>query len=496
MTTTSFARRFLMNGERLKNFVDGAWVDSSGDATVDVKNPAIGKVLAKTPMSTTTDVDCAVKAAQAAFPSWRATPPVQRARYLFKLKTLLDESKDEIGRICTMEHGKTLAEAVNDIGRGIENVEHACGMPSLMMGAALEDVATGIDTASWRQPMGVFAAITPFNFPPMVPLWFLPYAVASGNTFVLKPSEQVPLSQKKIFELMEKAGFPKGVVNLVHGGKDVVDAFCTHEKIQGVSFVGSTKIAKLVYETATKNGKRVQALGGAKNFLLVDDTAVMEQAVQNACDSGFGCAGQRCLAGSTVVTVGGAYERVRELLIKLTKNVVVGDGLEPKTTMGPVISQQAKERIAHMIQKGVDEGAELLVDGRTFKAAAGYQGGFWLGPSLFDKVKPGMAIAQQEIFGPVINLMRANTLDDAIALMNSVPYANAGSLYTSSGKAARQFKQTAHPAMLGVNIGVAAPMAFFPFGGAKQSMFGDVKAHGPDAVQFYTDRKVVISRWF
>jgi malonate-semialdehyde dehydrogenase (acetylating)/methylmalonate-semialdehyde dehydrogenase len=485
-----------MNGERLKNFVDGAWIESSGESTVDVKNPATGKTLAKTPMSTSADVDRAVRAAQAAFPSWRATPPVQRARHLFKLKALLDDAKDEIAKICTTEHGKTYAEAFNDIGRGIENVEHACGIPTLMQGAALEDVATGIDTASWRQPMGVFAAITPFNFPPMVPLWFLPYAVATGNTFVLKPSEQVPLSQRKIFELIEKAGFPKGVINMVNGGKEVVEAFCTHELIQGVSFVGSTKIAKLVYETAGKNGKRVQALGGAKNFLLVDDTAVMEQAVQNACDSGYGCAGQRCLAGSTVVAIGSAYDRVRELMIKYTKEVVVGDGLDAKTTMGPVISQQARERIAGLIQKGVDEGAELLVDGRGFKPAAGYEGGFWLGPSLFDKVKPQMTIAQQEIFGPVINLMRVDTIEEGIALMNSVPYANAGSIYTSSGKNARLFKQTGHPAMMGVNIGVAAPMAFFPFGGAKQSMFGDVKAHGPDAVQFYTDRKVVISRWF
>ncbi|HEY4219736.1 MAG TPA: CoA-acylating methylmalonate-semialdehyde dehydrogenase [Myxococcota bacterium] len=485
-----------MNGERLKNFVDGAWVESSGTSTLDVKNPATGKVLAKTPMSTSADVDRAVRAAQAAFPSWRGTPPVQRARYLFKLKALLDAAKDEIATICTTEHGKTFGEAFNDIGRGIENVEHACGIPTLMMGQALEDVSAGIDTAAYRQPMGVFAAITPFNFPPMVPLWSLPYAVATGNCFVLKPSEQVPLSQQKIFELIEKAGFPKGVLSMVHGGKDVVDAFCSHELIQGVSFVGSTRIAKHVYETASKNGKRVQALGGAKNFLLVDDTAVMEQAVQNACDSGFGCAGQRCLAGSTIVAVGSAYEKVRELLIKNTKAIVVGDGLDKKSTMGPVISMQAKERIAAMIQKGVDEGAELLVDGRTFKPAAGYEGGSWLGPTLFDKVKPTMSIAQDEIFGPVVNLMHVPDLKAGIELLNSVPYANTASIFTSSGKNAREFKQHAHPAMLGVNIGVAAPMAMFPFGGSKQSMFGDVKAHGPDAVQFYTDRKVVISRWF
>ncbi len=485
-----------MHGERLKNFVNGAWVESSGRATTDVKNPATGKLLAQTPMSNAADVDVAVKAAQAAYPAWRNTPPAVRARALFKLKGLLDDAKDEIAKICTTEHGKTYAESFNDVGRGIENVEHACGIPTLMQGASLEDVAAGIDTATFRQPMGVFAAITPFNFPPMVPLWFLPYAVATGNTFVLKPSEQVPLSQRKIFELMQHAGFPDGVVNLVNGGKEVVETFCTHEGIEGVSFVGSTRIAKMVYETAGKNGKRVQALGGAKNFLLVDDTAVMEQAVQNACDSGYGCAGQRCLAGSTVVAIGNAYDRVRELMVKYTKNVVVGDGLDPKTTMGPVVSQHAKERIAGMIQKGVDEGAELLVDGRSLQPSAGYEGGFWMGPSLFDKVKPGMSIAKEEIFGPVINIMRADDLDSAIALMNSVPYANAGSIYTSSGKSARQFKQKAHPAMLGVNIGVAAPMAFFPFGGSKQSMFGDVKAHGPDAVQFFTDRKVVISRWF
>ncbi len=485
-----------MNGEVLKNLINGAWVDSSGKEAVDVRNPATGELLAKTPLSTAKDVDAAVQAAQAAFPAWRNTPVAVRARHLFRLKALLDEHKDEIARICTTEHGKTLAESQSDIGRGIENVEHACGMPTMMMGQSLEDIATGIDCSTFRQPMGVFAAITPFNFPPMVPLWFLPYAVATGNTFVLKPSEQVPLSQRRIFELMEKAGFPKGVLNLVNGGRDVVEALCSHERVQGVSFVGSTKIARLVYETAGKHGKRVQSLGGAKNFLLVDETAALEQAVQNACDSAYGCAGQRCLAGSTVVAIGSVYEKMKELIVRNAKNIVVGDGLDAKTNLGPVITAAARERIIGMIGKGVAEGAELLVDGRGLKMDGKYQNGFWLGPSVFDKVKPEMTIAKEEIFGPVVNIMRADTLEDGIALMNSVPYANAGSLYTSSGKSVQKFKATAHPAMLGINIGVAAPMAMFPFGGSKQSFFGDVKAHGGDAVQFYTDRKVVISRYF
>ena len=485
-----------MNGEVLKNLINGAWVESSGKETVDVRNPATGELLAKTPLSTAKDVDAAVRAAQAAFPAWRNTPVVVRARHLFRLKALLDEHKEEIARICTMEHGKTLSESVNDIGRGIENVEHACGMPSLMMGQSLEDIATGIDCATFRQPMGVFAAITPFNFPPMVPLWFLPYAVGTGNTFVLKPSELVPLTQRFIFGLMEKAGFPKGVLSLVNGGREVVESLCSHELVQGVSFVGSTKIARLVYETAGKHGKRVQSLGGAKNFLFIDETAVLEQAVQNACDSAYGCAGQRCLAGSTVVAVGGVYEKMKELIVRNANNIVMGDGLDPKSTLGPVITAVARERIIGMIEKGVAEGAELLVDGRGKKMDGKYAGGFWLGPSVFDKVKREMTIAKEEIFGPVLNIMRVDTIEEGIALVNSTPYANTTSLYSTNTRNVQKFKHEVHPAMIGINVGVAAPMAMFPFGGSKQSFFGDAKAHGGDAVSFYTDRKVVISRNF
>ena len=480
----------------LQNYIGGNWVASSGTTLLDVKNPATGAVLAQVPLSTGADVDRAVEAAAKAFPAWRETPVTQRARYLFKFKGLLDKHADEIAKICNSEHGKTIAESRNDIGRGIENVEHACGAPSLMMGQNLEDIASGIDCRAVRQPLGVFAAIAPFNFPPMVPLWFLPYAIAYGNTFVLKPSEQVPLSQKRIFELLAETGLPAGVVNLVNGGKEVVDGLCTNKDIKGVSFVGSTTVAKHVYTLASANGKRVQALGGAKNYMVVMPDAVMDKAIQNVCDSIYGCAGQRCLAGSIVVGVGDAYDRVRDALVAAAKGIVVGDGARPGVTMGPVISAKAKDRIQGMIQKGVDEGAKLLLDGRTFKASGEIANGFFLGPTVFEGVRPGMSIVKEEIFGPVVCLMKAKDLDEAISMVNSSEYGNATSIYTSSGKSAREYAYRAHPAMMGVNIGVAAPMAMFPFGGSKQSFFGDVKAHGPAAVEFYTDRKVVIERWF
>lgn len=481
--------------EVLKNYVNGAFVASSATETLDVTNPASGEVLSKVPLSTTKDVDHAVTAAKHAFEEWRQVPPVQRARYLFKLKELLEANKREIAEICTREHGKTLAESLNDLGRGIENVEHACGIPSLMMSQNLEDVASGIDCNATRQPLGVFSAVTPFNFPPMVPFWFLPYAIGTGNTFVLKVSEQVPMTWMRIAELIHESGLPKGVFNMVHGSKDVVQGLCTHPDIKGVSFVGSSKVAQIVYETAARHGKRVQALGGAKNHLLVMPDAVMAPSVQNTSDSAFGCAGQRCLAASVVVAVGDAYEPVREGLIKATGDIKMGFGLDEGVTMGPVISKAAKERILGYIDEGVKEGAELLVDRRS-EVPAGYENGYWVGPCLFDKVKPGMKIATDEIFGPVLSLVHAQSFDEAVELMNSSPYGNAASIYTQSGKWAREFKYRADPAMLGINIGVAAPMAMFPFGGAKGSMYGDVKAHGPDAIQFYTERKVAITRWF
>lgn len=484
-----------MAAQTLQNFVNGQWVASTGTTLLDVKNPATGELLAKVPMSTARDVDDAVKAAAKAFPAWRATPPVQRARYLFKFKALLDQHKEEIAKICNSEHGKTIAESLNDVGRGIENVEHACGTPALMMGSNLEDVSSGIDCAAIRQPLGVFAAIAPFNFPPMVPLWFLPYAIATGNTFLLKPSEQVPLSQKRIFELLAQTGIPAGVVGLVNGGKEVVDAFCTNPEIKGVSFVGSSPVARHVYELCGKNGKRVQALGGAKNYLVVMPDAVMDRSVQNVSDSIYGCSGQRCLAGSIVIGVGDAYDKVRDALLAAAKAIVVGNGVKSEVTMGPVISAKHKDKVLSYIQAGVDEGAKLLLDGRQHPAAADKNGHF-LGPTIFEGVKPDMKIMKEEIFGPVVCLMKAKDLDEAISQVNSTDFANASSIYTSSGKNAREYAYRAHPAMMGVNIGVAAPMAMFPFGGAKASFFGDVKAHGSAGIDFYTDRKVVITRWF
>ena len=479
----------------LENYINGAWTKSSGTTLLDVKNPATGEVLAKVPLSTAGDVDAAVQAAQAAFPAWSATPPVQRARYLFKLRALFDEHRDEIAAICTSEHGKTLVESRNDFGRGIENVEHAAGIPVLTMGQSLTDVATGIDSHTLRQPMGVFAAITPFNFPPMVPLWFLPYAIAAGNTFVLKPSEQVPLSQERIFDLIRGIGLPPGVVNLVNGGKDVVDAFCAHPRIQGVSFVGSSKVAHHVYRSCAETGKRVQALGGAKNFIAILPDAEMDRAIANAAESAYGCSGQRCLAASVVVAVGSAYERVREGILAAAKAVVLGNGAKPGVTMGPVISAAHRDKVLAYIDKGVAEGANLLLDGRGAKVD-GYPGGFWVGPTVFDDVKPGMAIATEEIFGPVLCLMRARDLDEAIAIANASEYGNAASIYTQNGKSARTFQQRIQAGMVGVNIGVAAPMAMFPFGGQKGSFFGDIKAHGATGVDFYTERKIVITRWF
>lgn len=479
----------------LENYINGAWVRSSGSTLLDVKNPATGEVLARVPLSTAADVGEAVRAAEEAFPAWSATPPVQRARYLFKLKALFDEHKEEVAAICTSEHGKTLAESRNDFGRGIENIEHAAGIPSLLMGQGLSDVAAGIDSMTIREPLGVFAAVTPFNFPPMVPLWFLPYAIATGNTFVLKPSEQVPLTQRRIFELIAEAGLPKGVVNLVNGGRDVVNGLCAHDRVAGVSFVGSSAVARHVYKSCGETGKRVQALGGAKNFLVVMPDAEMDKSAANVAESIYGCSGQRCLAGSVVVGVGEAYERVREALLAAAKAVVVGDGAREGTTMGPLVSAAHRERVLGYIEKGVKEGGKLLLDGRGLEVS-GLPHGNWVGPTIFEDVRPGMVIATEEIFGPVACLMRAKDLDEAIAIANKSEYGNASSIYTTSGKAARAFQRRIQAGMVGVNIGVAAPMAFFPFGGQKGSFFGDTKAHGPTAIDFYTERKVVITRWF
>ena len=479
----------------LDNFIGGRWVAADTKDFLDVRNPAVGEVIGRTPLSSAADVDAAVQAATRAFPAWRDTPVNTRAQVLYKFKALLEEHFDELARTVTTEHGKTLDEARGSVRRGIECIEVACGAPSLMQGMALEDIAVGIDCHVVRQPLGVCAAISPFNFPAMVPMWFLPFAIVTGNTFVLKPSEQVPLSQRKMAEWLAQCGLPAGVVNIVNGGADVVNAICDHPGIRAVSFVGSTTVAKHVYQRATHGGKRVQALGGAKNFVVVMPDADLDRSMSVISESFYGCAGERCLAGSMLVPVGDIHEEARERMVESARALKVGDGLQPGVTMGPVISAKHRDRVRDYIAKGVAEGAKLLLDGRQTRVDD-RPNGYFVGPTVFDSVSPGMAIGREEIFGPVASICPVRTLDEAVAVMQAHPNANATSIFTSSGKAAREFSKKASASMVGVNIGVAAPMAYFPFGGAKDSFFGDLKAHGRDAFEFYTDKKVTISRWF
>ncbi len=478
----------------LRNYVGGEWVAATATETLQVVNPATGQALAEVPLSNQADLDRAVTAAQEAFWGWRQTPPQQRVQHLYRLKDLMEKHREEIARQVTEEHGKTLEDARGSVQRAIENVECACGIPSLMMGYGLEDgAARGIDEEVIRQPLGVFAAICPFNFPAMVPFWFLPYAVACGDTFIVKPSEQVPLTQQLIFGLIEQAGFPPGVLNLVNGSKVVVDAILDHPGIKGVSFVGSTPVARYVYRRAAENGKRVQAQGGAKNVLVIMPDAVLDKTVQNVMGSAYGSAGQRCLAGSLAVTVADSGERVTTALAEAPRALRVGNGLEPGIDVGPVISEQARDRILVAIQRGLDEGARLVVDGR---GAAERREGFFVGPTLFDRVRPDMALARTEIFGPVLGVIAVDTLDEALTIIDRLPYGNAASIFTASGKAAREFRYRAPVGNVGINVGVAAPMAYFPFSGWKESFFGTLHGQGRDAIDFFTDRKVVITRWF
>jgi malonate-semialdehyde dehydrogenase (acetylating)/methylmalonate-semialdehyde dehydrogenase len=479
----------------LDNFIGGRWVKARATSFFDVHNPAVGDVIGRTPLSTADDVDAAVQAAARAFPAWRDTPVNARAQVLYKFKALLEQHFEELARTVTTEHGKTLDEARGSVRRGIECVEVACGAPSLMQGSSLEDIAAGIDCHVVRQPIGVVAAIAPFNFPAMVPMWFLPFAIATGNTFVLKPSEQVPLSQRRMVDLLQRCDLPAGVVNLVNGGKDVVNAICDHPGIRAVSFVGSTPVAKHVYTRTTAAGKRAQALGGAKNFVVIMPDADFDRSIGAIAESFYGCAGERCLAGSMLVPIGDAHTPARDRLVEAARALKVGDGSVPGVTMGPVISAPHRERVLGYIDTGVKEGAKLLLDGRGARVED-RPNGYFVGATVFDEVSTAMRIGSDEIFGPVASICPVKTLDEAIALMRSHPNANATSIFTSSGKAAREFAKHATASMVGVNIGVAAPMAYFPFGGAKDSFFGDLKAHGRDGIEFYTDKKVTISRWF
>jgi malonate-semialdehyde dehydrogenase (acetylating)/methylmalonate-semialdehyde dehydrogenase len=463
-----------------------------GQRTGIVTNPATGGTLAEVPFATTEDVDRVVRTAHEAFLKWREVPVVDRVQPLYRFKALLEQHATEIAAILTSENGKTADDAKAEVRRMIQMVEVACGMPSLMMGDSLNDVAAGIDCKTIRQPIGVCAGITPFNFPAMVPMWMYPFAIATGNTFVLKPSEKVPLTPTRVIELLHDCGLPEGVMNLLHGDKEAVDALLHHPLVKAVSFVGSTPVAKYIYTTAAAQGKRVQALGGAKNHLIVMADADMPKTVEAIIGSAFGAAGERCLAGSVLVPVGDAAGPLLDLLVKRTKELAVGDGSQAGIEMGPLVTSDHCKRVEGYVEKGVAEGATPLVDGRERKA----QGGYFLGPTIFDNVTPEMTIAREEIFGPVLSVIRVKTLDDAIELVNRSPFGNATAIFTTNGKSAREYSSRCEVGMVGVNVGVAAPMAFFPFAGWKASFFGDLHAHGKDAVSFYTEQKVIMSRWF
>ncbi len=479
---------------KVLNYVGGSWVESKAAEWRDIVNPATSEAIATTPLSSAAETGAAIEAAAAAFPAWRRTPTEDRIQPLFKLKMLLEEHLDELSRIITLENGKTFGESKGELRRAIENVEVSCGMPTMMQGYLLEDVARGIDEFMIRQPLGVVAVITPFNFPGMIPFWFLPYAIATGNTLVLKPSERVPLTMQRVFQLLEQTGLPKGVVNLVNGGKDVVDALLDHPKVRAVSFVGSSPIAKYVYARAAASGKRAQCQGGAKNHVIVLPDADMKTATQIIGDSAFGCAGQRCLAVSVALTIGEAQKTFRDSIAEAAASLRVGNGLEEGVQMGPVITPQSKTRIESLIAKGEKDGAKVIVDGRNTKIPK-CEAGHFVKPTILDGVPATSELTDTEIFGPVLSLVHARDMTEALAILERSPFGNQASLFTSSGSAARRFRYEAPAGNIGINIGVAAPMAYFPFTGWKGSFFGDMHAQGRDAVEFYTDKKVVIERW-
>ena len=483
----------IENGQLL-NYINGKWTHSRASEFLDVHNPATNETLVRVPLTSSQEVDEAVQAAHTAFADWRRTPSTQRVQYLFKLKRLLDEHFDEIARLTVDECGKTLEEARGELQRGVENVEVATGIPMLMQGYNSEDIARGIDEFMLRQPIGVVAAITPFNFPGMIPLWFLPYAIACGNCFILKPSEKVPMTMSRVFDLIDQLGLPSGVISLVNGSKEVVDSLLDHPQVRAISFVGSSPVAKYVYSRAAANGKRAQCQGGAKNPVVVLPDADMDATTRIIADSSFGCAGQRCLASSVAITVGSAATTFREQIADVAATRKVGYGGDASVEMGPVITPESKQRVESLIDKGVQEGAKVLVDGRN-ASISGYERGYFVRPTILDNVNPRGEIARTEIFGPVLSLMHAETIEEAIELVNAGSFGNMACLFTSSGASARKFRYEVQAGNIGINIGVAAPMAFFPFSGWKDSFFGDMHAQGRDAVEFYTEKKVVVERW-
>ncbi|MDQ2711646.1 MAG: CoA-acylating methylmalonate-semialdehyde dehydrogenase [Acidobacteriota bacterium] len=476
------------------NYIGGEWIRSRSPESINVFNPANAQVLATVPLADANDVGSVVAAATAAFPGWRRTPPQNRIQYLFKFRQLLETHADEIARLTTQENGKTFAEARAELQRGIENVEVACGIPTLMQGYNLEDVASGVDEIMIRQPLGVTAAITPFNFPSMIPLWFLPYAIACGNTFILKPSERVPLTACALMRLLAETGLPKGVANLLIGGKTAVDGLLHHPDVRAISFVGSTPVARYVYAEGSAHGKRVQCQGGAKNYVVIMPDADLDLSAKIVSDSAFGCAGQRCLAVSAAITVGDASKPFTNAIVDLASNLRVGNGLDADVQMGPVISPASKTRIEGLIQKGVDHGGSAILDGRNADIEGGERGAF-LKPTILSGIGPSDDLMKTEIFGPVLALQTADDLDQAIEILSKSAYGNAASIFTSNGNYARKFRYEAPAGNIGVNIGVAAPMAYFPFSGWKDSFLGVLHGQGKDGVEFYTDKKVVIERW-
>jgi malonate-semialdehyde dehydrogenase (acetylating) / methylmalonate-semialdehyde dehydrogenase len=484
----------VTNNGKLLNYINNEWRQSSAREYLEVINPASAESIAQVPLSPNSEVEQAAAAAVEAFDGWRRTPVLERVHYLFALRNLLEANFEDIAETITREAGKTLNESRGEMRRAIENVEIAAGMPLLMQGYNSEDIASGIDEMMVRQPVGVAAAICPFNFPGMIAFWFFPYAIAAGNTYIIKPSEKTPLTMQKIIQLVEQTGLPRGVMNMVHGGKEAVNAILDHPAIRAISFVGSTPIARHVYSRGAANGKRVQAQGGAKNPIIILPDANREMTTHIAADSAFGCAGQRCLAASLAVTVGEARDWFTESIATAAAERIVGNGLDEGVQMGPVITPQSKARIETLIKTGEDEGGEILIDGRN-KSIEGYETGSFLHPTLIRGVQPGSTVAITEIFGPVLGLMHVDTLEDAIALVNSGQYGNMACLFTQSGAAARQFRFEAQAGNIGINLGVAAPMAFFPFSGWKESFYGTMHGQGMDAVEFFTQKKVVVERW-
>jgi len=484
----------ILTEAKVPHYIDGQWVESNAREWSEILNPATGESLGKVPISDAAEVTKAIDAAAAAYPAWRRTPPEDRIQPLFKLKQLLEDHVDDISRLITQENGKTFTEAKAEMRRAIENVEVACGIPVMMQGYNLEDVARGIDEMMIRQPLGVTAAIVPFNFPGMIAFWFLPYAIATGNTFILKPSERVPLTMRYVYELLEKTGLPKGVVNLVNGGKVAVDTLIDDPRVRAISFVGSTPVARYIYARSGEKGKRAQCQGGAKNPVIVLPDADMQMATQIISDSAFGCAGQRCLAVSVAVTIGEAQKTFRDAIAESASKLRVGNGLEEGVQMGPVITRQSKDRIESLIGLGEKQGARVLVDGRNPKIPRHERGNF-VKPTILDSVPATSELSHTEIFGPVLSMVHANDMDEALAFLERNPYGNQASLFTSSGAAARRFRYEAPAGNIGINIGVAAPMAYFPFSGWKDSFFGIMHGQGRDSVEFYTEKKVVVERW-